>query len=223
MEISLNNAKSYAKWYNILAFVCMIAVYSSNIIVNLLILLYPVFGFLLIYFSEGLVKLFPNKEMDIWPIFPGYFIASLPILLSSTNSVNILDYKNMWLPALLVFMLLFLLLFVMGLNRSAGSVITQILIILVISTLYSFGSVLRANWVFDNSKPQIYTATISGYDIEYGKHRSYYFKLSAWGPNYKITTARVSQSFYNHTKLDDTVKVNYKKGLLNIPWFRVAK
>ena len=223
MEISLNNAKTYAKWYNILAFVCMIAVYSNNIVVNLLILLYPVFGFLLIYFSNGSVKLFPNKEMGTWPIYPGYFIVSLPILLSSTNGVNILEYKNMWPLVLLVFMLLFLLLLVMGLNKSVGAVITQIIIMLVVSTLYSFGSVLRANWVFDNSKPQIYKTTISGYDIEYGKHRSYYFKLSAWGPNYKITNARVSKSFYNRTKLGDTVKVKYKKGLLNIPWYWVTK
>lgn len=222
MEISLNSAKTYAKWYNILAFVCMIAIYFSGIVVNLFILLYPVFGFLLIYFSKGSVKLFSNEAMGTWPLYPGYFIASLSILLFSTSGVNILEYKNMWPPALLVFVLLFLLLIVMGLNKAKGSILTQLLIILVTSILYSFGSVLRANWAFDTSKQQTYKAVIIGYYIKHSKRNSYNLILNNWGPNYKPTNARVSQSFYKHSKMGDTVKVNYNKGLLGIPWFRVT-
>ena len=91
--------------------------------------------------------------------------------------------------------------------------------------LYSYAGTYGANCVYDNSTPKVYETTLlnkHAYRSSKGGTR-YYFTVAPWGHHYDKEDIKVSFTQYYETDIDETVKIDYKEGLLGIPWYYVEK
>jgi hypothetical protein len=87
--------------------------------------------------------------------------------------------------------------------------------------VYSFSAVISINCAFDNSKPKVYETKIIDKHVHRGRKgsKSYYVKVQPWGHHYDAENIQVTLSEYDQYAIDDSVKIDYKKGVLGIPWY----
>ncbi len=87
--------------------------------------------------------------------------------------------------------------------------------------MYSYGAVVSINCAFDSSKPKVYESQIIDKRMHKGSkgRKTYYVKVLPWGHHYDVEEIKVSQSEYDHYTVNETVKIDYKEGLLGIPWY----
>jgi hypothetical protein len=86
-----------------------------------------------------------------------------------------------------------------------------------------FGTARLINCALDAHKPSVFTATVLDRQIVHGRSRTYLLDLSPWGPRSDEQQVEVSPEFYHNVADGDTVKVNFKPGLLLIPWYYLSK
>jgi hypothetical protein len=221
----LIKAKRVAIAYNITGAVVAAAAFFLNDIklLTILLLAYPLLGILVMKFGNGLIKFVSNKKTSVYPfVFIGFYAAALMILIPAIAVYDIFDYTNIWVPSITSTLVVATLLYMVGINRSAKSVIGQTVIMVVLAGLYGFGGVLRVNCDFDHSKLQVFTASVLDRRMQTGKNNSYYLTLSPWGPSKDAKEVSVHKWLYNEAAIGSTVKVKFKTGLLNIPWFTVS-
>lgn len=89
--------------------------------------------------------------------------------------------------------------------------------------LYSFAGTYGANCVYDNSKPTVYNAEAIDKRIHRSRkgRKSYYVKVTPWGHHYDNEEISVSSEQYDEIQVGQTVKIDFKKGLFNIPWYYI--
>ncbi len=90
--------------------------------------------------------------------------------------------------------------------------------------IYSFAGVYAANCGFDNSNPEIYRSAI----LEKNIHRSrkstrYKVRIAPWGHHLDKETIAVSIEQYKELEIGDSVNIDLKKGLFNIPWYYIER
>lgn len=90
--------------------------------------------------------------------------------------------------------------------------------------LYSYAGTYGINCVYDQSEPTVYHAEVVDKRISEGRrHTSYYVKVTPWGHHYDKEEISVSQSHYEEIQIGQTVEIDLKKGLLNIPWYYIER
>lgn len=88
--------------------------------------------------------------------------------------------------------------------------------------IYSYAATYGVNCVFDNSEPKVYQAKVIDKSISRGRrHTTYYLKVEPWGHHRDAEKISVAPSQYRETEIGQTVSIDYKEGLLNIPWYYV--
>ena len=87
--------------------------------------------------------------------------------------------------------------------------------------IYSYSSITAINCSFDTSNPIIYETKIIDKHISKGRRgrRTYYVKVQPWGHHYDSENMKVSSSEYENYLINESVKIDYKEGLLGIPWY----
>lgn len=85
--------------------------------------------------------------------------------------------------------------------------------------LYSFSAVVAINCAFDASKPKVFETVVLDKYISRGKHTSYYIKVKPWGHHYDSESIKVAPSDYSEYQVHQNVNIDYKEGLLGIPWY----
>lgn len=87
--------------------------------------------------------------------------------------------------------------------------------------IYSYSSVVAVNCVFDTSEPKVYDTEIIDKYISRGRRgsRNYYVKVKPWSHHYDVESISVTTKEYEQYQLYDKVKIEYKEGLLGIPWY----
>jgi len=87
--------------------------------------------------------------------------------------------------------------------------------------VYSYSAVIALNCTFDYSEPKEYkTEVIDKYISKSRKgRRTYYVKVKPWGHHYDAENISVSSEEYELYQINDKVEVEYKEGLLGIPWY----
>jgi hypothetical protein len=103
-----------------------------------------------------------------------------------------------------------------GSNRSA------FLVILLLSSLYGYSSIMAVNIIFDNAKVMRYSADITGARISGDFSKSYYLRVSPWGPVTTETEISVPSSVYIATHFGDVVCFDGSRGRMNAPWYRLV-
>jgi len=88
--------------------------------------------------------------------------------------------------------------------------------------IYSYAATYGINCVFDNSEPKVYQAKVIDKSISKGRrHTTYYLRVEPWGHHRDAENISVATSQYNETAIGKTVSIDYKEGLLNIPWYYI--
>ncbi|HSZ35178.1 MAG TPA: hypothetical protein VK772_17815 [Puia sp.] len=217
LKKSRNLAYTYVGLGLLLSF--MMIFFQSGVGIALLII-YPVLGILVMATSRGTIKFLSNTKRSISKhIEIGLFMPGFLLLITSFVKFNIVESGQLMLRAIAVSAVLFLLLYKTGINRSMGAIPGQVFFMIVFVLIYGFGSIRQINCAFDHSKAEFYDAVVRGRRISRGRSTSYYLRLTPWGPVDNQEETEVRRNFYNKTEVGDTVQVNLKKGLLNIPWY----
>ncbi len=88
--------------------------------------------------------------------------------------------------------------------------------------LYTYGATYGINCVYDNSKPIVYEAKVVSKRISHSRrHTSYYIKVEPWGHHYDREEISVSSGQYSRIDSGQTVSIDYKEGVFNIPWYYI--
>lgn len=88
--------------------------------------------------------------------------------------------------------------------------------------IYSYAATYGINCVYDNSEPKVFQAKVIDKSISKGKrHTTYYLRVEPWGHHRDPENISVATSQYNETEIGQTVSIDYKEGLLNIPWYYI--
>jgi len=224
-EENLKKAKQVAPAYNLIGMVLGFGlIFFESKLGTVLLIFYPLAGIVVMIFSKGLVKFLSNKKRSVYGfVIPGFVMPAFVMFFKSLSNYSVYQYDHIWLPFMLIAFAVFGLLYATGINRSVESVTGQAAVMLVVALIYSFGSILQVNFVFDQSQLKIYHATVLDHHVTHGKHNSYYLKLSKWGPMEVEKNEDVGQHTYYNTQIGDTVEIDFKDGLLNIPWYIVTK
>jgi hypothetical protein len=204
-------------------FLITLFLHESNLFLSMVSLIYPLSGLVLMGFSKGLIRLYAKKNSAYPSIFIGLLLSSIVTVLQSLLDKEILNYDNFWVPSITIFMILFFILYYLAIKIAKASFLNQVFFIVIISALYGFGSTLLANFTFDQSKPQVFSTTVTSRQISHGKSTSYHIIIGEWGQQHEEKSISVSKSFYYQVAVGSTVKVNLKKGLFNIPWYYLQK
>ncbi len=90
-------------------------------------------------------------------------------------------------------------------------------------TLYSFAGTYGANCVYDHSEPTVYEAEVVDKRISTGSkgRKTYYVKVTPWGHHYDKEEISVGSSQYERIQVGQSVKIDLKEGLFNIPWYYI--
>jgi hypothetical protein len=144
------------------------------------------------------------------------------MLIKSLSQYEIAQYQRIWLPFLSVGIVITLLLYLIGINKSIASIPGQIIIMIVAGLIYGYGCTIQINCVFDKSVPQLIHSSVYNKWIEHNKGTYYHLRLNSWYSEQKLKDIEVSRSNYNKYADGDKIDVNVKKGFLNIPWYYLA-
>lgn len=89
--------------------------------------------------------------------------------------------------------------------------------------IYSYAGTYGANCVYDTSEPKVYQAEVVGKRISKGRRgsRTYYVQVTPWGHHYDKEEISVPSSQYNDISIGQTIKIDLKEGLFNIPWYYI--
>jgi hypothetical protein len=91
--------------------------------------------------------------------------------------------------------------------------------LLLFGILYSYGSVIVADAVGDESTPTRFVVRVIGKHYTTGRSRSYYLSLEPWGPVQQSNNLGVSKSIYDKTTTGDQVCLELHPGRLNAAWY----
>jgi hypothetical protein len=221
----LKKCKDVALAYNILGAGLGISLLFFNGKPSIIVLLaIPIAGVVIMLFSKGIIKFVSDSKRSPYPyIAPGAAISGFALLIKSLYDYTLFRFDHLWAPAFIISGSLFVLFYIPGINRSVKPVWGQAVFMAVLALLYGFGSVRQVNCAFDNSRQVIYDAIVLSHRVYRGKRTSHYLTLTPWGPRANEQEEEVNKRVYNHVAIGDTVEVNFRQGLLHIPWFIVEE
>ncbi len=91
--------------------------------------------------------------------------------------------------------------------------------LLLFGMLYSYGAVVVADAVGDESTSTRYVVHVIGKHYTTGRSRSYYLSLEPWGPVQQPNNLAVSKTAYNKAEPGDQVCLELHPGRLNAAWY----
>jgi hypothetical protein len=88
--------------------------------------------------------------------------------------------------------------------------------------LYSYAATYGVNCVYDLSEPKVYPAKVIDKSISRSRRTTtYYIKVEPWGHHKDPERISVPGSKYYNIEIGETVSIDYKEGLLGIPWYYI--
>lgn len=152
--------------------------------------------------------------------------AALIILLRVLIDYEFESFYSIIVPGTVAFAIMLIILFATHkvIDKTTKSK-TWIYLSLIFNVfLYSYAGTYGANCAYDNSEPTIYNAEVIDKRISKGRrHTTYYIKVTPWGHHYDKEEISVSSSHYDEIQIGQTVKIDLKKGLFNIPWYYIER
>ena len=211
--------------YNIIGIgVGLIGLFSENKNALIVLTMYPLLGIVIVMIGKGHVKFISDDKSRLFgSIYLGLLFSSLFLVFKSIDAYTIFQTTCIWLPFIAISVVIIFTLYIAGINPLIPENRTNAIFIIVIGLIYSYGFTREINCAFDSSTPQIYNAVIISHRESRGRHTTDYLTLTAWGPMQEIKEEEVDGWLYEHVKTGDTVKVNFRGGLLKIPWFIITK
>ena len=225
-ETKLKRVSILALVYSGIVFVLMlVSIFfpKSNLVLSITVLVFPLIGIALMALSRGLIRLNLKKGSAYPSIFLGLFFACIALIIQAFIGTKILDFSKVWTPVIVCTIILIGILSLIILKQANPTIKGQILPVLLISTVFSFGAVQQINREFDGSKPQVFSASVTDQYIKRGKSTTYHIVITGWQYHQTPDDITVSSDFYDQTPVGSKVKVNLKPGKLHIPWYYISQ
>ena len=208
----------------VILFMAFTMINVDNIILNIFMLLYPLIGICLIIYTKGLIRIVAKLDSSAYrSIYLGTLVPITSLIAKALKNTTLFDGNDIILPVLIVGSIVFIIFLTVFIIWASTAVLSQFIFIILFSTGYAFGSVLEANYAFDNSKEQVFSASVIGHNITHNKSDSYSLLIGTWGDYHVPINLYVSDIYYNDRPIGSAVKVHLKQGLLHVPWFTVTK
>jgi hypothetical protein len=147
----------------------------------------------------------------------GFLIPSFMLALRALLDFDIVAWENFWLPFAAVSLVLFAA--VVLLVPEVRAKIVVLLFLAIFTGCYGCGATITLNGLLDRSLRQTYYASVLEKRISHGEHKSYYVKLSPWGPRETEKEVNVGRAAYERHQIGDRVPVVLRQGRFAIPWF----
>lgn len=97
------------------------------------------------------------------------------------------------------------------------------LTLVLLAGLYGYGATSAINATFDEAAPAMFTARVVSKRIDSGKHKTYHFKVTPWGPMTITDDVRVTHEYYNQVVTGQSVVIALWPGRLGVPWYSVVE
>lgn len=195
--------------------------YDLSVLINVLI---PMVALGIFYNFNGLVKLDSGKQSEYPDIASILFLPSCGLGLRILFDFEILSFKNVWTPTIIVSIIFFGLFFIRSeelKKKNISSLINTFLTFLLIA-LHTFTSIIMLNYLFDFSSPSVYPASVKEKINPTDDNNYRLIVESSWeiqaAEEIEIT---VTEGFFYHTEIEDTVFVQLYPGAFNIPWLKI--
>lgn len=178
--------------------------------------------------AKGAVRLEPSGTNKNAPhITYMLFGPSISLACRALFDIRILETKNLWPPLISLFIILVFLI-----CYSACDIKVKYwtyILMLPFLFAYCYGVITEANWLLDNSKPDVYNVKVKNKyknNSEYGY--SYYLTISPWaikttGVNKILYSVDVNKTLYGRVNIDDDLLIELRNGCLKIPYYNIKK
>ncbi|TMM31916.1 hypothetical protein FDT66_00145 [Polaribacter aestuariivivens] len=228
-NLRLEKAKKTTKIVNIISILITVVVifFKDFFNISIAILLFvPLIILVIVLSFKGLIK-YGDKEGGESTIYPSIFWGfSAPIFLMFLLilfTIDILNTKNLWLPLILTSIFIFILCiygskeYIIKNIKSYG----KIIMLLVLTTMYSFCIIMSFNSYFDESKVKSYNSILLEKRVSKGKSTNYYFKLYNKSLSKQVEEYNVSNSLFKRKNIGDSITILVKEGKLKIPYYKI--
>ena len=190
----------------------------------IILLMYPLLGIIIVLLGKGFVKFISNDKSRLYGnVALGFIITSIFLTFKSWDDYTLYQTANIWLPFIFISVIILVGIYFASANPLIAKIRIDFIFMIIFGLVYAYGCTREINCSFDYSEAKIYKATVLGQREHSGKHNSWYLTLTPWGPMQYVKEEEIDGYLYDHVKIGDTVNVNFKQGLLNIPWFVVTK
>lgn len=224
-KVLITKARIALAYSGITLIIMVVSVFyhQRNMLFSTLLFFFPLIGVAIVATSKGLIRLYSKRSSAYPSVLLGIIFACGALILQSVLDNKLLDFSKVWTPVAIVALVMICLLSLIVLKQPNPTFKNDILPILLIAAAFGFGSVMYINRNLDESKPQIFSATVTDQYVKRGKNTSYHVVITGWGPHQESDDIAVSSDFYDQVPVGSKVKVNLKQGKLHIPWYYITQ
>lgn len=186
-------------------------------------MLCPIAAIVLLKRFNGLIHLEEKKNSPHPSVFLAFFIPSMALFLRAMLDLNIYNFEKLWwlLPLIALPLSAVSLLGNQEFDWKKGQNVLMPLVVVGITTAYSYGAILCTNCALDQSNAAEFHARILAKDKSTGKTTTYHLSLEPLDFNYPLDEAQVDKVTYQRLAIGDTVRVLFFEGRWGIPWLEV--
>ncbi|MFM2292689.1 MAG: hypothetical protein RIS29_2502 [Bacteroidota bacterium] len=220
-------AGKLAKFLNYLGLVMVVVAMFAQTFYEFQVIfyiLYPFVVFAVAYKYKGIIRIVSTEMKSPYPnVSAALLMSVLGLIISSLKNFNVYDYSNLWGPALLISSILILYYYRLTGSElynkyQRKSIYPHVLVSVVILFFVGF-SYISINCKFDHSVSTVYRSQILDKQIYKEKYvTSYFVIVDKWGKESGFSKMPVPKSQYDTIQNGDSITIQLKKGLLDIPW-----
>jgi hypothetical protein len=181
--------------------------------------LIPVALALLLHRSPLLYAVFKSKADPRAELSFALGVSSFGLFIS-IDGVHFISLQSLGLSAGLIAVAYCAAFF--GSAYNSSSPFGAVMALLVLGGFYSYGLIVTADSLADNSKTSTYTVPISGKHTSSGRSTTYYLELPPWGPIERGNRISVNRKLYNQFSAGDTICLALHEGRLHTPWYAMV-
>ena len=227
-EDQLKRARRVAQTLNIMAGILALTLFFYPVyyeLTTLLALVFPIFILISLHMFKGLIHIDQKKNSGYPTLAYSIIFPSVTLALRSLLDFDILEYKNLWLSATVITVVVSLALFTATNEikfKKKGDFAT-VFFVMAFVFVYAYGGVVNYNCLYDTSQPEPYVSEVVDRRVSTGKTTSYYVEVAPWGPVTATDEVSVTEDLYNQLAVGDAVNIYLMEGKLGIPWFEIHK
>lgn len=155
-EYTVSKAKIISIIYNMVVYIFLAFIVAENTkLLVVFLILYVLLGIVLMLFSKSSIKFVSNsKKSKAGFTILGIFFPSFILLLKSFN-YTLTSSDGLWLPFSIIAVVIFITIYLCGINKPIGTIVGQVIIMLIVSFILGLAITRQANCLFDNSTPKL--------------------------------------------------------------------
>jgi hypothetical protein len=152
-------------------------------------------------------------------------VAALVILIRVLKDYEFESIYSLIIPGTIAFCTILVILFLTHslIEKSNRDKTWLYLSVIFNISLYSYAGTYAANCAYDYSEPTVYKTEVLDKQTSRGRKggTTYYLEVAPWGHHHDKEKIKVSKVDYDIYQIGDTVEIDLKEGLFDIPWYYV--